>query len=294
MQLPGAGTLYLGQTLKFLKPVTLGDTITASVKVLKKDDTHKHITFETLCVNQKGVHIIKGEALVLAPSEKIHWETLPLPEVQIKTPAHNYEQWLMNKIVGLAPLKVAVVHPVDIYSLVGAIEAAKAGVIEAILIGPQDKIRKTAQDAHIDLSDYKIVPTLHSHAAAALAVEMARTGEVEAIMKDKLHTDELMEAVVKKENGLRTARRISHVFVLDVPRYPKPLFLTDAAINIKPDLMAKKDIVQNAIDLFTTVGCGIPKVAILSAVEIVTEKFPRHSMQQRYVKWHNVDKLQAV
>jgi phosphotransacetylase/acyl dehydratase len=274
MQLPGPGTLYLGQTLKFLKPVTLGDTITASVKVLKKDDKHQHITFETLCSNEKGDHILEGEALVLAPSEKIQWETLPMPEVQIKTPAHNYEQWLMNKIVGLAPLKVAVVHPVDIYSLVGAIEAAKAGVIEAILIGPADKIRKTAQDAHIDLSDYKIVPTLHSHAAAALAVEMARTGEVEAIMKGKLHTDELMEAIVHKEKGLRTGRRMSHVFVLDVPSYPKPLFLTDAAINIKPTLMEKKDIIQNAIDLFTTVGCGTPKVAILSAVEIVTEKIP--------------------
>jgi phosphate acetyltransferase len=274
MQLPGPGTLYLGQTLKFLKPVHLGDIITASVKVLSKNDKHKHITFETLCANESGEHVLEGEALVLAPSEKISWDALPLPEIQIKTPAHNYEQWLMDKAAGLKPLKVAVVHPVDIYSLSGAVEAAKAGVIESILIGPEDKIRKTAEDAHIDLDSYTIIPTLHSHAAAAKAVEMARDGEVEALMKGKLHTDEIMQAVLDKEKGLRTGRRMSHVFVLDVPSYPKPLFLTDAAINIQPHLMEKKDIVQNAIDLFTTLGLGEPKVAILSAVETVTEKIP--------------------
>ncbi|MFT6072918.1 MAG: phosphotransacetylase/acyl dehydratase [Alphaproteobacteria bacterium] len=274
VQLPGAGTLYLGQKLNFLKPVHLGDTITASVEAIKKDDKHKHITFKTLCLNENGDHVIDGEALVLAPSKNIVWDALPLPEVQIKTPAHNYEKWFLDKSYDLKPLKVAVVHPVDVYSLVGAIEAAKAGVIEPILIGPEDKIRNTAQEANIDLTPYTIIPTLHSHAAAALAVDMARKCEVEAIMKGKLHTDELLEAVVDKEKGLRTARRISHVFVLDVPSYPKPLFLTDAAINIKPNLMDKKDIVQNAIDLFTTLELGIPKVAILSAVEIVTEKIP--------------------
>ncbi|MDB2415217.1 bifunctional enoyl-CoA hydratase/phosphate acetyltransferase [Rickettsiales bacterium] len=274
MQLPGPGTIYLEQTLRFLKPVHIGATITASVKVTKKDDKHKHITFETLCANEKGEHVLEGEALVLAPSTKISWDALPLPEVQIKTPAHNYEQWLMDKASGLKPLKVAVVHPVDIYSLSGAVEAAKAGVIEPILIGPEAKILKTAEDAHIDLDAYTIIPTLHSHAATAKAVEMALAGEVEALMKGKLHTDELMLVVLDKEKGLRTGRRMSHVFVLDVPSYPKPLFLTDAAINIKPGLMEKKDIVQNAIDLFTTLGLGTPKVAILSAVEMVTEKIP--------------------
>lgn len=274
MQLPGPGTLYLNQTLKFLKPVHLGDTIIASIKAIKKDDKHKHITFETRCTNEAGTHVLEGEALVLAPSEKISWNALPLPQVQIKTPAHNYEQWLMDKVTNLKPLKVAVVHPVDSHSLCGAVEAAKAEVIEPIFIGPEEKIRQIALDEQIDLSAYTIIPTPHSHAAAAHAVDMARKGEVEAIMKGKLHTDELMEAILHKENGLRTARRMSHVFVLDVPSYPKPLLLTDAAINIKPSLMDKKDIVQNAIDLFTTLGLGTPKVAILSAVETVTEKIP--------------------
>ncbi|MCB9964878.1 MAG: bifunctional enoyl-CoA hydratase/phosphate acetyltransferase [Rhodospirillales bacterium] len=274
MQLPGPGTLYLEQTLKFLKPVHLGDTITASIKVIKKDDTHKHITFQTLCANEAGEHVLEGEAIVLAPANQICWKALPLPEIQIKTPAHNYEQWLLDKASNFAPLRVAVVHPVDIYSLAGAVEAARAGIIEPVLVGSEDKIRRVAENAHIDLNHYEIISTPHSHAAAAMAAQMAARGDVEALMKGKLHTDELMEAVVEKENGLRTGRRMSHVFVLDVPSYPKPLFLTDAAINIRPTLMEKKDIVQNAIDLFTALELGIPKVAILSAVEMVSEKIP--------------------
>jgi len=274
MYLPGPGTIYLSQTLKFLKPVRLGDTITASVKVLAKDDTHGRITFETLCVNEKGEHVLEGEAVVRAPTEKIRWSGAPLPEVQVKTPSHNYEQWLVGKAQGLPPLKVAVVHPADIHSLVGAVEAARAGIIDPVLIGPEHKIRKVAEDAHIDLKGIRILPTPHSHAAAALAVQMVHEGKVEALMKGKLHTDELMEAVVDKEKGLRTGRRISHVFMLDVPSYPKPLFLTDTAINIQPGLMDKKDIVQNAIDLFIALGLGTPKVAILSAVETVSEKIP--------------------
>lgn len=274
MQLPGPGTLYLAQTLKFLKPVHLGDTITAAVIALKKDDKHNHITFKTRCTNEQGELVLEGEALVLAPSEKISWDALPLPEVQIKTPDHNYEQWLLDKVSGLTPLRVAVVHPTDIFSLSGAVEAAKAGIIVPVLIGPEDKIRETAEVAQLDLSPYEIVSTLHSHAAAETATQMARNGDVEALMKGKLHTDELLAAVVNRDKGLRTGRRMSHVFMLDVPRYHKPLFLTDAAINIKPTLMSKKDIVQNAIDLFTALELGTPKVAILSAVEMVTENIP--------------------
>lgn len=274
MYLPGPGTVYLSQTLKFLRPVHLGETITASVEAIRKDDAHKHIVFQTLCINEKGEHVLEGEAVVLAPNEKISWKATQLPEVQMKAPNHNYEQWLMDKVRGLKPLNVAVVHPVDVFSLAGAVEAAKAGIITPVLVGPEHKIREVAAGAHIDLSSYEIVSTQHSHAAAAMAVEMVHLGKVEALMKGKLHTDELMEAAVDKEKGLRTGRRMSHVFVLDVPSYPKPLFLTDAAINIKPNLMDKKDIVQNVIDLFQALELGTPKVAILSAVETVNEKIP--------------------
>lgn len=187
---------------------------------------------------------------------------------------HNYETLLRERAKGLKPLKVAVVHPVEELSLGGAIEAANAGIIDPILVGPEHKIRAAAEALKLDLKPYPIVATPHSHAAADAAVQLAREGKVEAILKGKLATEELLESVVRKDTGLRTGRRMSHVFVLDVPRYPKPLFLTDAAINIAPTLMEKRDIVQNAVDLFHAVGLGIPKVAVLSAVETVNEKMP--------------------
>lgn len=187
---------------------------------------------------------------------------------------HRFEKWLLGKVKGLPPLKTAVVHPVDTFSLAGAVEAAKAGIIEPILVGPEHKIRKVAEEAKIELTPYTILPTLHSQAAAEMSVEMAARGEVEALMKGKLSTEELMQEVVEKVHGLRTGRRMSHVFVVNVPRYPKPLFLTDAGINIRPTLMEKRDIVQNAIDLFRALEMGTPKVAILSAVEMVNEKLP--------------------
>ncbi len=174
---------------------------------------------------------------------------------------------LIELTKGLEPLRTAVVHPVDRNSLGGAIDAARAGLIVPLLVGPEAKIHAVAATESINLSPYKLIATRHSHEAAERAVAMARTGEVEALMKGSLHTDELMQEVVAKETGLRTGRRISHVFVVDVPGYARPLFITDAAINIAPDLDAKRDIVQNAIDLARVLGIETPKVAILSAVE---------------------------
>lgn len=175
---------------------------------------------------------------------------------------------------GFAPLKTAVVHPVDEFSLSGALEAAQEGFIIPVLVGPEDKIRAAAQALGVSLEGYTIIPTEHSHAAADRAVQLVLEGQVEAIMKGKIHTQELMHPIVDPVNGLRTARRMSHVFALDVPSYHKSLFLTDAAINIRPNLSQKRDIVQNAIDLFRTLHDEAPKVAILSAVETVNEKIP--------------------
>jgi phosphate acetyltransferase/phosphate butyryltransferase len=172
---------------------------------------------------------------------------------------------------GLAPLRTAVVHPVDAPSLLGAIEAARAGLIVPVLVGPEARIRATAAQAGVDLAAYEIIATEHSHAAAEAAVALARAGRVEALMKGALHTDELLHAVLDRALGLRTARRLSHVFVIDTPGYPKPLFVTDAAINLYPSLTDKRDIVQNAIDLAHALGLPEPKVAILSAVETVNE-----------------------
>ena len=166
------------------------------------------------------------------------------------------------------------VHPTDSLALVGAIEAAQKKLIIPILVGPKDKILAVANAAKIDISKYKIIATKHSNESAEIAVKLAREGKVEALMKGKIHTEELMQPIMDKETGLRTGRRMSHVFSIEVPNYAKPLFLSDAAINIKPNLQEKKDIVQNAIDLFYTLGLGVPNVAIISATETVNEKIP--------------------
>jgi phosphate acetyltransferase len=181
---------------------------------------------------------------------------------------------LIARAKQVPPAKTIVVHPCDETSLRGPAEAAEAGIIEPILIGPALKILSVARSAQLDIGRYEIVDTPHSEAAAAKAVELIRQSKAELLMKGSLHTDELMRAVASAQHGLRTARRISHVFIMDVPTYSETLFITDAAINIFPDLDAKRDIVQNAIDLFAQVGLGTPRVAILSAVETVTSKIP--------------------
>jgi len=183
----------------------------------------------------------------------------------------RHHQDLVQKAKGLEPIRTAVVHPVDTVSLVGAIKAADAKLIVPVLVGPEDKIRAVAAQARIDLSPYELIPAEHSHAAAAQAVALARDRKVEALMKGSLHTDEFMGAIVGEEK-LRTARRMSHVFVIDVPGHPRPFFVTDAAIIIYPTLEDKVDIVQNAIDLTHVLGLALPKVAILSAVETVSSK----------------------
>jgi phosphotransacetylase len=168
----------------------------------------------------------------------------------------------------------AVAHPCDDASLGAAVEAARARLIAPILVGPAQKIRAVAKASGIEIDPYEIVDVPHSHAAAARAVELVRSGRAELLMKGSLHTDELMGEVVKRETGLRTERRVSHVFVMDVPTYHKPLSITDAAVNIFPTLDDKRDIVQNAIDFMRALGVERPRVAILSAVETVTTKIP--------------------
>jgi phosphotransacetylase len=190
-----------------------------------------------------------------------------------QTGTGKYEQ-MLTKCRHLKPVPTAVAHPCEKSALSGAIEAANLGLIVPILVGPREKILETAREAGIDVSGYQIVDTPHSHASAAKAVELLREAKAELLMKGSLHTDELMSAVVSREGGLRTARRISHVFVMDVPTYHKVLFVTDGAINIAPSLEDKIDILQNAIDLIIDLGVKKPKVAILSAVETVTSKMP--------------------
>ena len=269
-QFPGPGTIYIDQTLHFSRPVGIGDTITIAITATRKFDHNHHILFDCVCTNQDGQTVIRGTAEVLAPTEKIKRPRVELPEVTILDREARY-QHLLERTRGLAPIPMAVAHPCDKESLLGVVEAAQAGLIIPTLIGPVAKMRAVAEQQGIDLAGLTLVDVEHSHAAAAEAVALARAGKVEALMKGSLHTDELMSEVVAA-NGLRTARRISHVFLADVPTYPKPLLITDAAINIEPDLECKADIVRNAIDLALVLGIVEPKVAILAAVETVTPK----------------------
>lgn len=181
---------------------------------------------------------------------------------------------LIARCQAIAPAPTVVVHPCDETSLLGAVEAAGLGIITPILVGPRRRIEAVAEKAGADIARFRLVDAPHSHAAAALGVELIRAGEGALLMKGSLHTDELMHEVTSSTTGLRTGRRISHVFVMDVPTYAETLFITDAAINIFPDLDTKADIVQNAIDLHVQIGLGMPRVAILSAVETVTTKIP--------------------
>jgi phosphate acetyltransferase len=189
-------------------------------------------------------------------------------------PPHSKYERLIARAKEVPAATTVVVHPCDESSLRGAVDAAEAGIIKPILVGPAAKIAATAGQFGLDIAKYEVVDAPHSDAAAARGVQLIHEGLGELLMKGSLHTDELMREVAASKTGLRTARRISHVFVMDVPTYAETLFITDAAINIFPDLDAKRDIVQNAIDLFTQVGLGTPRVAILSAVETVTTKIP--------------------
>jgi len=187
---------------------------------------------------------------------------------------HPHYDRLIARVTDLEPVTCAVAHPCDESALRGALDAAAHGIITPILVGPTAKIRAVAAKAGLDLAGIEIVDAPHSHAAAAAAVALVRCGRAHMLMKGSLHTDEVMHEVVAKDTGLRTARRISHVFIMDVPGHPIPLFITDAAVNIQPDLATKADIIANAIDLHHGLGLGTPRVAILSAVETVNPKIP--------------------
>ena len=272
-QLPGPGTIYLDLSLHFRCAATAGDAVTARVRVRDMVPETRQVTFGCECVGVSGEVLTDGQACVIAPSLKLRRARAPNMADSVFPAGARYRQ-LLDAAGKLRPIRTAIVHPCDVLSLASAMEAKEAGLIVPVLIGPIAKIRRAAADAGRDIKDVETVDVPHSHAAAERAVALAREAQVEALMKGALHTDELMAAVIDKAGGLRTERRMSHVFALDVPHYPKALFITDAAINIAPDLDTKRDIIQNAIDLVHSLGIQCPKVAILSAVETVSSRIP--------------------
>ena len=271
-QFPGPGTIYLGQELKFTKPVRIGDTLTVLATVSEKNDEKKRIKMDCLVTNQSGETVLKGEANLMPPTKKVRVQRIDAPQIQLYDPEARFNT-LLDQVQGLDIVRCAVVHPCDAGSLSGAMDAANHGLIKPVLIGPKGRIRHVAEEAGISLQGVEIISVEHSHAAAEMAAAMAANKEVEILMKGSLHTDELLKAVLSHK-ALRTGRRLSHVFRFDVPLYSKPLIITDAAINIEPTLQEKVDIVQNAIDFARVMGIETPKVAILSAVETVTASIP--------------------
>lgn len=271
-QFPGAGTRYLDQSLHFIQPVRIGDTLSVSVTVTAKDRSRGAVDLACELLNQRGDRVAQGLARVLAPTEKIRLPRRTRPEIHLFDPQARF-QALLALGQGMPAVRCAVVHPCDEASLTGAVDAARQGLLEPVLIGPEARIRAVAEACGLDLGGLQIVHMAHSHAAAEHAAELAASGAVASLMKGSLHTDELIHAVLARKE-LRTGRRMSHVFRFDVPLYRKPLLITDAALNIRPSLDEKRDIVQNAIDFARILGVEQPHVALLSAVETVNANIP--------------------
>ena len=270
-ELPGPGSAFVSQQLNYLTPVHVGDEITAEVEVQSKSEPDQ-VILHCRASTADGVSVLTGTATVRAPLDNQRAEGHELQEVTMRVRRHVFQQLIGRASIAGPPILVSVCHPCDQVSLGGALDAYKRGIMVPVLVGPEAKIQSVAAENHYDLTGIRIINTEHSHESAQKAVALCRSGEAKALMKGSLHTDEMMHEVASRDTGLRTNRRISQVFVFDVPTYPRTLLVTDGAINIYPDLEAKVDILQNAIDLAHVLGIECPKVAILSAVETVYPK----------------------
>jgi phosphate acetyltransferase len=269
-EFPGPGTIYIGQTLRFSRPVKVGDTITMKITCTKKFDHNKHIVFDCLCTNQDGLKVISGEAEVLAPTEKIKRARVELPEVTISDRWGRYQK-LVGRAKGLSPATAVFAHPLQAESLQSAAAARDSGILRPILIGPEKDMRSLAEQNKIDLKLCRLVEAPHSRAALARAIEMAEAGDAEILVQGTIPTAEFLVPIVAS-SGLRTERRLSHVLYVDMPGHPRPIFISDMMVNIEPTLEDKAQIVQNAVDFAHIMGILEPKVAILAGIDTVTPK----------------------
>ncbi len=265
-RLPGPGTRIVSQQLEFDGRIWVGEELTVRVTVREKHAETGLVTFDAEATVADR-RVLWGTVVVEAPRRRLAYSDIATPEIMLRR--NDVFAHLLKRCEPLDPVSCAVVHPCDTNSFMGAIEAARRRLITPVLVGPVARIRAVAAANGVDLSGIRIVGTEHSHASAAAAVALARNGEVETLMKGSLHTEEIMGAVLSSQFGIRTERRVSHVFVMDVPAYERMLFVTDAGINIEPTLTVKADILRNAIDLAHALGLAEPRVAILSAIETV-------------------------
>ncbi len=271
--LPGPGTIYISQTLKFIRPVGIGDEITVTVTAQEKDEKKKFIVFECTCANQDSKLVIQGSAKVLAPTEKVITQRPVLPEVILHNSGSKLRS-LIEQAEGLATIRMAIAQPVHDYSITSVVEAVRAGLIEPILVGPEERIRSAADKAKLDISEFPIVSATHSHNAVEKAVQMARAGVVDAIMMSSRYLYEIMEAALVRKQGIRTDRIMSHVSVTDIPFYDRLLFATDAYINTAPDINEHRDIINNAVELAHATGIEKPNVALLASTHAVDTRLP--------------------
>jgi len=269
-KLPGPGMKIVDQDLHFDGTVRIGDVLTARINAHEKRPDTKEIVFDCRCVNQDDVALVSGTVTVVAPTDRIKYAAVAPPELALRRGDEFHK--LLRACKNLPAMRCGIVHPCDRGSLMATLEAKQRGLIDPVFIGPKAKIEAVAAAEGIDFGDVPIVDMPHSHAAAARAAAMARDGQFEALMKGSIQTGELLAVIVSSSSGLRTARRISHVYVIDVPSHPRILLVSDAVVNIYPTLEDKVDIVQNAIDLAHVIGIEQPKVAILSAIEMVNPK----------------------
>jgi phosphate acetyltransferase len=269
-EFPGPGTIYISQTLRFSRPVKVGDTITTRITCKQKFDHNNHIVFDCLCTNQDALKVISGEAEVLAPTEKVKRERVELPEVTISDRWARYKK-LLARATGLSAATAVFAQPVYAESLQSAATAAESGFVRPLLVGPEKIVREVARQNGIDLLRCRLIDVPHARAAAARAVEMARSGEADIVVQGDMTTADFMLRLIGPD-GLRGVRRFSHVLYLDVPTYPRPIILSDMMLNIEPSLEDKVEIVQNAIDFAHLLGLAEPKVAILAGIDTVTPR----------------------
>jgi phosphotransacetylase len=270
--LPGAGTVYRSQSVQFQGEIHHGDVLTLTVTVAAKHPDTKTVELDCTAVNQRNQTVMTGVAEVVAPTQHRQGRRGVAPDVVFHD--HQHYESLIQSSRGEQATPTAVAYPCEERALTAAVEAGDAGLIVPILVGPEGLIRDLGASLGLDLSKVSIVDAGGPEESAARATALVHSHDAQMLMKGSLHTDQLIRAVLDRDQGLRTTRRLSHVFMFDVPTYPKPLFVTDAAINIAPTLAEKADICRNAIELGHAIGIESPKVAILSAVEVVNPAMP--------------------
>ncbi len=269
-QLPGPGTIYVGQTIRFKKPVTIGDTITVIVTAKEKIPEKKRVIFGCECKNQRDEIVVEGQAEVIAPDKKIRRLKTVLPEISLRRRHSLFDEYV-TRAQALGKLHAGVINPIHEKIIIAVHEAVQAGFIEPILIGPKARILHAASLANLDVSSYEIIDIEHSHVAIKKSIDMARQGDIDLIIRGGAISEDLIRAMQKPGKGLMTERYMSYALVLDVPAYPKSLIMSDTLINADPTLDVKRGITQNAIHFAKALGIDHPKVAILAGSDLVSD-----------------------